>query len=194
MSTPPKLRATSPGQKPSEVTRFKELWRKHFSDEQKAEFIGWFSDASITLADIRARVKAQHGVNLKHDSQVSGDGALREWCLQELSNAVEAEWTASEEAELQRLGLKGEALRSALLDKIKARAYIRGDHKLGLSAVDRDLKAEELKFDKTKFEWNATREALAKLDTLKAIKTNSKLTEDQKLEQARLELFGVTPN
>jgi hypothetical protein len=151
MSSTKKLRAASPGQSPSEVTRFKQLWRTKFSDEQKAEFLGWFSDSAISLAEIRARIKARHGVALRHDSQLSGDGALRDWCLQEQANAVEADWTAAEEAELERQGLSGEALRSALLDKIKRRAYIRGDHKLGLAAVKQDIAASQFKLDWEKF-------------------------------------------
>lgn len=56
-----------------------------------------------------------------------------------------------------------------------------------------NLKRDELTLAKDKFEFDATREAMKKLDTLKAIKADSKLTEEEKLQQARLELFGVTP-
>lgn len=188
MSTPHKLRATPPGQKPSEVTRFKELWRKRFTDEQKREFTGWFSEAQTSLAEIRARVKARYGVTLRHDSQLSGDGALRDWCWQELANAVEAEWTASEEAELKRLGLTGEALRSALLDKIKARAYIRGDHKLGLAAVKQDLSAEALKIDSRKLA--LLEKKAAAFDQAKGVMQDKELTEEERKLRMR-ELFGT---
>lgn len=54
-------------------------------------------------------------------------------------------------------------------------------------------KQTEIQLAREKFEWNGARESLRQLDTLKAIKANSTLTEDQKLEQARLALFGVAP-
>lgn len=56
-----------------------------------------------------------------------------------------------------------------------------------------DLKREELALAQDKFEFNATREAMAKLDTLKAIKADSKLTEEEKMYQARMQLFGSAP-
>jgi hypothetical protein len=55
------------------------------------------------------------------------------------------------------------------------------------------LKAKELEFDREKFQFDATKAALAKLPELKAIISNSSLSEDEKLTQARLALFGSTP-
>ena len=147
MSAPKKLRAATQGQPVSEVTRFKQLWRTQLSDEQKAQFIGWFSEAATSLAEIRARVQSAYGVRLKHDSQLSGEGALRDWCWQELRNQNEAERAALEELELIQAGLSGEALREALLEKFKRRAFVQGDAKLGLAAVDRDLKAQQVHLD-----------------------------------------------
>ncbi len=55
------------------------------------------------------------------------------------------------------------------------------------------LKREQLSLDKNKFEFDATRAAMAKLPELKAISANKNLSEDEKLEQARLALFGSAP-
>lgn len=55
------------------------------------------------------------------------------------------------------------------------------------------LKREQLSLDKNKFEFDATRAAMAKLPELKAIATNKALSDDEKLEQARLALFGSAP-
>lgn len=63
-------------------------------------------------------------------------------------------------------------------------------------ALARDAEArarEEFTLARDKFQFDATKAALAKLDSLKAIKAKSNLSEDQKLEQARLELFGSAP-
>lgn len=56
-----------------------------------------------------------------------------------------------------------------------------------------NLKREQLSLDKNKFEFDAAKACLAKLPQLKAISTNKELSDDQKLEQARLALFGSAP-
>jgi DNA-binding phage protein len=52
------------------------------------------------------------------------------------------------------------------------------------------FKKRELALAENKFYFDATKACLAKLDTLKKIKTDSGLTEDEKIQQARVELFG----
>lgn len=56
-----------------------------------------------------------------------------------------------------------------------------------------ETKREEVKLAVDKHQFDATRAAMAKLPELKAIATNKDLSEDQKLEQARLALFGSAP-
>jgi hypothetical protein len=55
------------------------------------------------------------------------------------------------------------------------------------------LKRQELTLARDKFEFDAAKACLAKLPQLKTISTNKELSEDQKLEQARLALFGSAP-
>jgi len=144
---PKKLRA---GNAP--LTRFKAMWRTQLTDETKVEFLGWFKEANTSHAEIRRRIHERWDIELKFDSQLSGDGALHDWCRQEQEQEQEAEWTESEEEKLKALGLKGDALRDALLEKIKGRAYLRGDAKTGLAAVDRDLKAAAISIDQGKLD------------------------------------------
>ncbi len=155
---------------------------------------------------------------MKFDKQLSGQDGLWAWCAQEQSNAAEAQWASQEEEDLIQQGLTGEQLRTELLNRLKRRALVRGDHKLGLAVIKADQTEQSGKFqaemekaklelarqgeermqqqlvlERDKFQFDATKAALSKLDALKRIKTDSKLTEEEKLEQARLELFGVTP-
>jgi hypothetical protein len=83
---------------------------------------------------------------------------------------------------------------TARKDPDKFAAIVTLDQRERFGKTKASLDERRLSLDEQKFQFNATREALAKLDSLKAIKSNSKLTEEQKLEQARLELFGVTPS
>jgi len=62
-----------------------------------------------------------------------------------------------------------------------------------LTAEKLKLQREEVSLARDKFTFDATRAALAKLPQLKAISTNKELSDDQKLEQARLALFGSAP-
>jgi glycine/D-amino acid oxidase-like deaminating enzyme len=185
MSAPTKLR----GGTRSELTRFKRLWLT--LAEPARDFWRERFASEATQAQLRAEIRAKLKINLVDDKQLT---AFRKYWLEE-QDARDAEAQASEqdEAELTKLGLSGDALRAVLLDRMKGRALTQGDFKLGLQAIDRDLKQQQVGLDRDKFQFDATKAALAKLDSLKAIKGNSKLSEEQKLEQARLELFGVAP-
>jgi len=189
MSNGKKLRGQSAGKELSELTRFKMLWRDTLAESQKDFWRSRFASADKQSA-VRAEIQTRLKIHLRYDKQLT---QFRKWDEQLQDNAEEAEWAEREEQQLKALGLTGEPLREALLNKIKGRAFIRGDHKLGLQAIDRDLKSQQVTLDKNKFEFDATRAALAKLPELKAISANKELSEDQKLEQARLALFGSAP-
>lgn len=64
---------------------------------------------------------------------------------------------------------------------------------LVIKAKEQGLKAESLKLDREKFEFDAAEACLKKLPELKAIAGDSKLDQDAKLKQIRLKLFGVLP-
>jgi hypothetical protein len=55
------------------------------------------------------------------------------------------------------------------------------------------IRLEQQRFDREKFQFDAAKAALAKLPELNAIKRNNSLSADDKLQQARLKLFGETP-
>ena len=54
-------------------------------------------------------------------------------------------------------------------------------------------KEEDLKLRRDRFEFDAAKAALKHLDALRAIKSNKSLDQGERLKQARLQLFGVTP-
>lgn len=65
--------------------------------------------------------------------------------------------------------------------------------KLALAERAEARQQQALDLEKNKFEFNATKAAMAALPALLAIKRDASLSEDAKLEQARLKLFGSAP-
>lgn len=153
MSAPKKIYGDSPGIKSSEVRRFKSLWRSQLTEEQKIQFLSWFDEPGISHAQIRERVHKFYSIVLKYDKQLSGDGALWSWCLQEQRNAAEAEQSFQEEEDLRLAhpDWDSERLRTELLDRMKRRAIVRGDFKMGVMAIREDRKDRALEFDQEKF-------------------------------------------
>jgi hypothetical protein len=64
---------------------------------------------------------------------------------------------------------------------------------LALKAQDQELKAQTVRLQRDKFEFDAAEACLAKLPELRAIAGDTKLDQDAKLKQIRLKLFGVLP-
>jgi hypothetical protein len=180
MSAPRKLK----GNTASELTRLKKLWLG-WSDAQRDAWRSLFG-SDTTQAALRQQLSAELGIRLKWDSQLT---SFRDWMTEQDLRDKEAEWTELEEQKLQALGLKGEELRAALLEKIKGRAFLTGDHKLGLAAVDRDLKQQQMTLDREKFEFDAAKACLAKLPDLKAVSDQPKLSPDEKAAAIRQILF-----
>lgn len=58
---------------------------------------------------------------------------------------------------------------------------------------DQDIKAEQLRLARERFEWDAAKAAMAKLEELRSIKGRNDLDEDDKLDKVRAALFGVAP-
>lgn len=58
---------------------------------------------------------------------------------------------------------------------------------------DQELKSIQIQLERDRFEFNAAKAALAKLQALRAIATDRALDDDSKLKAARLALFGSTP-
>jgi DNA-binding phage protein len=81
-----------------------------------------------------------------------------------------------------------------------AKSFISEAVKISSSMFDKEkfdreirLKEEELKLDLDKFQFSASREAMAHLDELRAIRNDKNLDDEGKLLAVRQRLFGVTP-
>ena len=93
----------------------------------------------------------------------------------------------------------------ATLDALQQRAYelaenpqsdakdVKSILMLLLKAKDQSLDERRITLDEQKFQFDAAKACLTRLPELKAISTNKELSDDQKLEQARLALFGSAP-
>lgn len=189
MNATNKLRAANKGKPLSELTRFKDAWNKRLTGAQK-DF--WRSRFASTDSQeiLRSEILNKLKFKLEYDKQLT---MFRQWVEAQDQRDLMAAKIEERKRELLAGGATLEEAQDVLLTEASAYSVAARDFKLGVRVSGEISKAVSSKLDRDKFEFDASREALAKLETLKAIKTNSKLTEDQKLEQARLELFGVTP-
>lgn len=187
MSAPKKLRGGSD----SQLTQFKKLWLYSLAESARDYWRALFC-SDTTQAELRKLIFTKLKINLTRDGQLT---EFRSWLDEQDARAAEAQRQAEDEAALKQefADLTNDQVRQLVIRGTVARAKAQGDWKLGLSAVDRDLKFQQVALDKNKFEFDATRAAMAKLPELKAIASNKALSDDEKLEQARLALFGVAP-
>lgn len=189
MSDQPKL----PGGKRAqdELTRLKYHWRDVLTPSQKDFWRARFNSTD-SQAVIREEMRVKLKFDLKYDKQLT---AFRKW--DELQQTIDAEalQQSTEEAKLrEEFGdLTDDQIRRLVIRGSYARAKARGDYKLGLATIREDRGLIETMTGRDKFEFNAAKACLAKLPELKAISSNRELSEDQKLEQARLALFGTAP-
>lgn len=127
--------------------------------------------SAATLSNIRDRLE------LEEDFQANG---------QTVESMLEAERAANPnitQEELDRQGLKLFTLLS--IRKRDTKSFV----SLQRSQKDR----ETLRLEREKFEFDAAAAALAKLPELLALTRDTSLSDDDRLEQARLKLFGSTP-
>lgn len=187
MSKPRKLRGNSD----SPVTQFKARWptlAPASQDYWRALFISATSQAAI-----RQEIAGELNIALTADKQLN---AIRDWLDDQDQRDAERERQAEDERRLEeQFGgtMTKDQVRDLVLKASYARTIAHGDFKLGLATAKVDLKDKELLLGRQKFEFDAAKAALAKLPELNAIKRDSSLNEDAKLEQARLKLFGETP-
>lgn len=176
-----------PNQPPSELTKLKAIWRG-MADDARAYWVTQFvSDRS--QAALRDELRAKLKINLRFDKQLN---QFRAWVDQQEILDNQAEQILDNEARLtaQHPDWTLDQIREEVIKASYAATLATGDFKLGLRTVVQDLNVKKVTLDRDKFEFNAAKAALAALETLRKIKTNSGLTEDQKIQQARLELFG----
>jgi hypothetical protein len=173
---------------PGPIGDLKKAWVA-MTDEERAFWMDLFLSPEKTLFDVRAEILKRLDIDIKHDSTIS---KFRSWWQHELRYR--------EEAELQREELKRaiednptwslDQAREAVLSKGYRRAEQTGDFDLGVAIIKQDLAAQNLKLDRDKFEFRAAELALSQIESLRSIKADSNLTEEQKIKQARIKLFG----
>lgn len=172
-----KLRGKSATQPASELTRLKRLWLtldESARDSWRSRFA-----SEATQAQLRAELRTRLKINLAVDKQLTG---FRQWLEAQDARDAEAEMTAQDEAELIARGMVGDVLRKALIEKIQRRAYLEGDPRTGLAAVDRDLKAQQVGLDSRKVA--VLEKKAAAFDQAKEV-VQSKLTPEEQRTRLR---------
>lgn len=176
------------GGQASELTRLKLL-----PPENLEAIWSWREEVPVlTNAAIRNRIAKQFSVRLTLDKQLS---QFWSWYAlkQQLSQNETVVETLLEDFKSANPDSTPEQIQQVGQSFFTALALQQQDAKSWFMSQQLALKRDQLSLDKNKFEFDATRAALAKLPQLKAISTNKELSEDQKLEQARLALFGSAP-
>ncbi len=183
----PKMRGGSD----SELTRFKLLWRDSMSESARGFWRELFL-SQTTQADIRKQILAKLKIRLDWDKQLC---VFRDWEADQVKRAAREERALENERRI--IAEHPDWTLDQVRDEVLKQSYFEtlavGDFKLGLATSREHRGVKEQNLAEAKFQFDATKAALAKLDSLKAIRNNSKLSEDEKLEQARLELFGTAP-
>ena len=160
-----------------------------------------------TLPAERQSVIAEHGVAhtleetvawLRADGLKTSRSALSEFLSwyslrQQLARNESTVETLLKNLQTENPDWTPEQIQSAGQSFFTALALQQQDPKAWFMTQQLAIRKDQLSLDKNKFEFDATRAALAKLPELKAISSNKELSEDQKLEQARLALFGSAP-
>ncbi len=179
----------------SELTKLKQL------DAAKHEVIwSWRAEVPVlTNAQIRNKLATQYHVRLSLDKQLS---QFWSWYGAQLdAEATNDELANFEEAmQLKHPDWTPEQIREQAISYFMVRSVARKDPEqfatiVKLEQGERKSKLDErrLDLDVNKFQFDAAKAALDKLPELNAIKRDGSLSEDAKLEQARLKLFGELP-
>lgn len=146
---PPKpgllLRKLSHGGSPE--TALKILWRETLSESEKAYWREQFTSTRPQRV-LRDELRNKYGIDLTQDTSLT---RFRKWVPKQDALDEEAQEAHADEIELVAQGLSGEPLREALLERMKRRAYRKGDFTLGAVAVRLDLQAGALTLNQEKF-------------------------------------------
>jgi hypothetical protein len=174
---------------PEDITKFKLMWRDTMSEREKDYWRELFVSPRMSQPQIRRHLFDKLKINLRYNRQLN---RFRDWEAEQR----EMDWIQEKAEEDEERVLKEhpewtkDDVRADLLKRFYYRARTRGDAKLGLRTVAADVRVGSLELDWAKFEFDATKAAMGKLESLKRIKANSRLSEDEKIQRAREELFG----
>lgn len=160
MSTPQKLR----GGPETQIRQFKKLWLHSLAEPARDYWRALFV-SEATQADIRRQILAKLKFHLVADKQLN---AFRKWVDEQDALDAENFRQAQEETMLKEefADLTDDQIRKLVIRGTVARAKSQGDWKLGLAAVDRDLKAQALAFDQEKFKESLRSKLETALDAL----------------------------
>jgi hypothetical protein len=175
----------------SEFTRLKELWfslDERTQDYWRQEFYSRNSQKSI-----REKLKKELEVDLTHDFQIS---RFRFWVADQ--DELDAEKERMLEDERRLIAEFGSSrtldeIRDMVLKRSYARTLARSDFRLGLQTMRADYNERTLQLHRDKFEFDAAEVCLRKLPELKVISSNPELSDIEKIDRIRLELFGKVP-
>ena len=131
----------------SPMTSLKRLWRDSFSEDERDYWREQFI-SSRSQAALRKELHQKYGIALRYDNQLN---RFREWIADFDAREEEHGRVADERMELESQGLTPDELCSELLFRMKARALVRGDFKLGLKAIAAEVKVETLQLAREKF-------------------------------------------
>lgn len=189
MSASEKLRGKNASTGPvPELTKLKGFWRTLAEDVQ-----GYWREqllSSRSQADLRREIAAKFKINLKWDDQLTN---FRQWLADQDKRDQQSERMQENERRLIELHpdwsldrVREEVLRQSYFETLAS-----GNFKLGLAAMKQDANAKALALDREKFEFDAAKAALKAASELKAIAADKTLSQADKVNQARLKLFGV---
>ena len=181
--------------------------------QQPPEVRAWAFDLGSDLAklsheEIADKIAERTGIRLPSPGSYSN---FRNWQFRQTLWEQLQEMTEDDESRLTDKfpQLSREKIRDAVIKRSHAAAEILGDPKFQLAVVrvdseeeatrikaQRDQQAldqrsEMIKLDREKWNFDAAAAALAKLPELRAIDEDTSLSMDEKLDRARLALFGV---
>jgi hypothetical protein len=183
-----KLYGSRPGKTPCEATRFKQLWRDVLTEDEKAEWEAKFISPDCQPLQIVDQIRDKYQINLRTSAALK---RFRDWVAEQQELDEEEERQRAEQARVLREnpGMTIDEAREVVLIKAYNRAIVTGNFKLGLAVVRQDLSARNFLLALEKAQFDAAKAALVRAPELKAIST-SKLTDVEKIQAARVALFG----
>lgn len=133
----------------SELTRFKILWRDSLSESTR-DYWRALLVSTTTQPEIRKELFAKLKINLHRNDHIT---IFQSWLDDQDKRDREAERQVEDERRTmaEHPDWTKDQVRDDVLKKTYFRSSASGDYKLGLSAMDRDVKIETLKFDQEKF-------------------------------------------
>jgi hypothetical protein len=215
MSTSNKPRGTASGKPETALAQLKAVWAR-MSESAQGYWEEQFS-SSRKQADIRAEIAKKLSVKLPSDAKLTN---FRAWLADQEMRDTQAERMEESTRRIQadHPDWTLDQVREEVLKQSYFETLATGDFALGLKTVRADqnersgkFKAElereklklaqqaearaqeEFKLAREKFEFDASKAALAHVPKLKAIASNKNLSEADKVNATRQLLFGVLP-